>query len=429
MERGRFEQYVREALEHLFDPTYLHTHPLAAHLAFRKTQGMAGDALQRTLREAIEQLKPSTDVPRHSPAWRTYLAVRLRYLDMLTMPEIANQLGIGTRQCRRDHHKALEAIATQLWEKCHQGRTSYVEGSEVGTPGPWAKPEEPLASSVEVEVGKLGQPSPDWTNVAQVVDGALITISGLAERKEIHLAAAVPPDLPFVAMDRTALRQALLGVLLASMEWGDGCQITLTALADEGFVVLRCLAQRPRANPPIPLAANSWHDRLAISSRLIQMQGGIMQVHEMPTRARIDLSLPIGQRLKILVIDDNPDTLLLFRRYLSGGAYEIIEANNGSDALHLARDIHPDAVVLDVMMPTMDGWETLQAIKNHPATKEVPIIVCSVLKERELALILGAVDCLSKPVSQEELISSLGRHCGRLRHDAQPGLETMDQIT
>ncbi|MBI2939854.1 MAG: response regulator, partial [Chloroflexi bacterium] len=212
---------------------------------------------------------------------------------------------------------------------------------------------------------------------------------------------------------RTALRQALLGILLSAMDWGQGCQVALAALARQEFIDLECLVQHPQGGQPGPPTDDNGDDRLQVSSRFIQMAGGTMRLHADAARLQISLSLPIGQRLKVLVVDDNPDTLSLFRRYLAGGAYEMIEAASGAEALQIARSASLDAIVLDVMMPSLDGWETLQALKNHPATRDVPVVVCSVLKERELALTLGAVDCLSKPVSQAELVGALGRHCGQ----------------
>ncbi|MBI2941357.1 MAG: sigma-70 family RNA polymerase sigma factor, partial [Chloroflexi bacterium] len=243
MDQALFEQYVREAMEHLFDPAYLHSHPLAALLAPRKVQGMAGEALQRALREAIEALKPSRDVPRRSPAWRTYLALRLRHVDVLTMPEVADQLGIGTRQCRRDHHKAVTMVASALWETYQAASGGTEEHGPASTQTATRSEKEPTDSPLDTELAKLGQHASDLTNVGQVVEGILATISPLVERKAIHLAAAVPPDLPLVAMSRTALRQALLGILLSAMDWGQGCQVALAALARQEFIDLECLVQ------------------------------------------------------------------------------------------------------------------------------------------------------------------------------------------
>ena len=96
--------------------------------------------------------------------------------------------------------------------------------------------------------------------------------------------------------------------------------------------------------------------------------------------------------------------------YQSGGRnrfWGVLAATNGASGLSLARDVHPDAVILDVMMPDMDGWEVLQRLRNHPATQQIAVIICSVFDDPELAYALGASSFLSKPVKREDIIKAL----------------------
>ena len=102
----------------------------------------------------------------------------------------------------------------------------------------------------------------------------------------------------------------------------------------------------------------------------------------------------------MLVIDDNESLIELFRRYLAGHRAVVVGTTSGSQAVKIATQAHPQLIVLDVMMPQQDGWEVLQALRAHPDCAEIPIIVCSVLREHELALSLGANDTITKPVSQ-----------------------------
>ncbi|MGH2457489.1 MAG: response regulator, partial [Chloroflexota bacterium] len=122
---------------------------------------------------------------------------------------------------------------------------------------------------------------------------------------------------------------------------------------------------------------------------------------------RIELVLPTSQQPTVLIVDDNPGMRRLMRRYLTGRSYLVLEAPNAADALRLASEVQPDAVTLDLMMPTTDGWELLQALRSQPRTREIPIVVCSVLKERDLALSLGAADFLAKPISRDALLQAL----------------------
>jgi CheY-like chemotaxis protein len=87
-----------------------------------------------------------------------------------------------------------------------------------------------------------------------------------------------------------------------------------------------------------------------------------------------------------------------------------VAAVDGTRALECAEAEQPAAIVLDVMMPGRDGWEVLQVLKSHPATRHIPVVVCSVLQERDLALALGAAELLVKPVARPDLLRALGRH-------------------
>ena len=112
----------------------------------------------------------------------------------------------------------------------------------------------------------------------------------------------------------------------------------------------------------------------------------------------------------MLVVDDNPDVEIVFRRYLEGAGCEVVSARNGADGFRLAQETRPAAITLDVMMTALDGWETLQLLKNHPDTRDTPVIICSVLREEELARFLRAAEILPKPVERLALLRALARH-------------------
>jgi CheY-like chemotaxis protein len=109
----------------------------------------------------------------------------------------------------------------------------------------------------------------------------------------------------------------------------------------------------------------------------------------------------------VLVIDDNQGLVELLRRYLTGLMCRVWTATNGSAGLELAAQLSPDAIILDVMMPEMDGWELLQRLRSHPSTAAIPVIICSVFNDPELAYSLGASTILTKPVKQIDLVDAL----------------------
>jgi CheY-like chemotaxis protein len=112
----------------------------------------------------------------------------------------------------------------------------------------------------------------------------------------------------------------------------------------------------------------------------------------------------------LLVVDDNPDMGELFRWYLADLDVRVVQARSAATALELARELRPEAITLDVMMPSQDGWQLLEQLRADPAIAEIPTVVCSVLPERALALSLGVAGFLAKPVTQQDLLTALSRY-------------------
>ena len=109
----------------------------------------------------------------------------------------------------------------------------------------------------------------------------------------------------------------------------------------------------------------------------------------------------------VLAVDDNPDMAHLYRRYLAGTRYYLQHVNLGAKALAAVDLYHPDVVVLDVMLPDIDGWDLLTRLHEHPATRTLPVVICSVMPEQQLAHALGARHFLAKPVPRPAFIAAL----------------------
>jgi CheY-like chemotaxis protein len=123
----------------------------------------------------------------------------------------------------------------------------------------------------------------------------------------------------------------------------------------------------------------------------------------------VALTFPIKEWIKVLVIDDNADARLLFQRYLEGSRYHVIGAADGRQGVKLAQDLQPDVILLDIMMPEHDGWEILGQLRVHPQTQSIPVFVCTILAQEELALALGAAQFIRKPVNPAALLLALER--------------------
>lgn len=118
----------------------------------------------------------------------------------------------------------------------------------------------------------------------------------------------------------------------------------------------------------------------------------------------------------ILVVDDSPVNLRLVVRTLEGRGYRLLAAKNGRAALDIARRVRPDLILLDVMMPELDGFEVCRALKNDPNTRDAIVVFLSALGEvtdKVTGLELGASDYITKPIQPEEVIARVANHVAR----------------
>jgi CheY-like chemotaxis protein len=119
----------------------------------------------------------------------------------------------------------------------------------------------------------------------------------------------------------------------------------------------------------------------------------------------------------VLVIDDDPNVIELLRENLAEAGYRVVGARDGEEGIGKAREIRPQSIVLDIIMPRKDGWQVLHELKADPATRDIPIVLLSVVDQKNLGYRLGAADYLVKPFEREALLTTLSRavgHCRRL---------------
>jgi CheY-like chemotaxis protein len=115
-----------------------------------------------------------------------------------------------------------------------------------------------------------------------------------------------------------------------------------------------------------------------------------------------------------LAVDDDPDTREFLHRTLSKRGYQVISAASGQQALRLAKEVRPDFITLDVQMPDLDGWSVLTALKDDPQLADIPVIMLTMVNDRDLGYALGASDYLVKPIDLERLSSVLQHYQSRL---------------
>jgi CheY-like chemotaxis protein len=108
-----------------------------------------------------------------------------------------------------------------------------------------------------------------------------------------------------------------------------------------------------------------------------------------------------------LIVEDDMTCVYLWQRYMKRSGFRAISTQEGKGALDMARRERPDLVVLDVMLPDMDGWEVLQALKADPSTCDIPVLICSALREEKRSMAKGADGYLQKPILYEDFLAAL----------------------
>jgi len=175
---------------------------------------------------------------------------------------------------------------------------------------------------------------------------------------------------------------------------------------------------------------------LVISKRFCQMMGGDITVDSevgvgstftirLPAESKLPDKEPVAsaeQRVKpvpeegsiVLVIDDDPIALDLMERRLSKEGFRVETASGGEEGLKLAGQLHPDVITLDVIMPNMDGWAVLSALKANPELADIPVIMLTIVDDKNMGYTLGASDYLIKPIDRDRLVRILQKHRGDL---------------
>jgi hypothetical protein len=298
----------------------------------------------------------------------------------------------------------------------------------------------------KIEAGKMTVYLEDF-EVASTVAEVVSTVEPLLEKNGNQLIVQSPADIGVIHADLTKFRQCLLNLLGNASKFTDHGTITLAvsesadnqriqvAVRDTGIGMTS--EQLGKLFESFSQADNSTTRKyggtglgLAISRSFCRLMGGDISVVSTPGEgSTFTLELPrrvvdpdaepqaastqptsdaptippVAPRGTVLVIDDDPSTSDRVRRYLSGQGYRVEIAGAGGQGLAMARSLRPDVITLDVMMPGMDGWAVLEAIKADPELAATPVVMMSMVENQELAVALGAENALSKPVQRSQL--------------------------
>jgi nitrogen-specific signal transduction histidine kinase len=282
-----------------------------------------------------------------------------------------------------------------------------------------------------------------------LVDGCLHTIEPMVKDETLRLVKGVEADLPPLFTDQDRLQQILVNLLSNAVKFTEEGTITVTARHRDGHVAIavgdtgigipgealeRIFEEFHQVDNSTTRQYSGTGLGLSISRHFARLLGGDITVEsavrvgstftvtiplryeavQPPTRAaalssRDDIAAVPRTGKAVLAIDDDTNMIDLLRENLAEAGYHVIGAASSEEGLQIAQELRPFAITLDILMPQQDGWQMLHALKTNVATRDVPVIVLSIVDNKELAYRLGAFECLLKPVDREVMLATLAR--------------------
>jgi len=306
-----------------------------------------------------------------------------------------------------------------------------------------------------IEAGKLAlYPAP--TNLPNFLDGVVGMMQMAAQQKALQFIFDVPKDLPIaVETDEKRFRQVLLNLLGNAVKFTDKGSITLRVLCvDKKWDSIRFEVQdtgvgmtpeqAKKIFQPFEQVGDEKKQRegtglgLSITHQLVNLMGGDLKVSSVPGKGStfwFEIHLPVleesnleqqtmknkqvmgyqGERRKILIVDDKLENRQMLLDLLKPLGFDITLASNGKEGVEQALAIHPNLILMDLVMPVMNGFEAVRAIQKSHAINNVPIIAVSAsVFESDLkkSQIVGCQEFLSKPVESNKLFAMMEKYIG-----------------
>jgi signal transduction histidine kinase/ActR/RegA family two-component response regulator len=305
----------------------------------------------------------------------------------------------------------------------------------------------------KIEAGKM-ELYLEQFDLQEMIDEVVVTIQPLLNKYGNQLVVHRDPSLTTIFSDLTKVRQILFNLLSNATKFTDRGTIILTLeyetqtkdlcirLADTGTGMTP--EQMENLFEAFSQADSAIHRRyggtglgLAITRYFCEMMGGSISVTSQPNQGTtFTVYLPTEVReiqvpelitfdrsslpniikngeepCKVLVVDDDPTFQELMQRFLSQEGFEIISANNAAEAIQLAKEIKPDVITLDVMMPQQDGWSVLMQLKSDPILAEIPVLMLTMVDNKGMGYALGAADCFMKPLNRKQISGAVRKYC------------------
>jgi diguanylate cyclase (GGDEF)-like protein/PAS domain S-box-containing protein len=338
----------------------------------------------------------------------------------------------------------------------------------------------------KIEAGKCDMVY-ETCNVDDIMNEVISVMKSLAENKFIEIIVTIGEGVSTITADRIKLKQILYNLLTNALKFTpEGGMVRIEVAKAENYEK-RCPGHMPgqefirfsvqdtgigvspedkekifdefeQANTTFSEKYGGVGLGLALTKKLIELHGGNITVESNLGEGStfsffIPASSPAGEMIStesidavslnfpwmkeeaplILIVEDDFSTAELLTLHLTQAGYKVAHAFNGEEALEKARTLQPFALTLDVLLPKKDGWEVLQELKSDQKTAHIPIIIHSIVDNKDLAFALGATDYLLKPLEKEALFSKLEEITIAKGKKVMPAsiliIESEDQVT
>ncbi len=290
--------------------------------------------------------------------------------------------------------------------------------------------------------------------IIPLIKDVVSTIQPLAEENTNTLTVTCPNNIGAMHTDKTKVRQILFNLLSNANKFTSQGKITLSVekvkpdnkdswihfkVLDTGIGMTpeqlsRIFKAFTQADSSTTRKYGGTGLGLSITEQFVSMMGGRVTVESeygRGTMFAIELPQSVGTKRvppapnsdqlqplpvrqdytgTVLVIDDDLNAREILQRFLGNAGYRVACADNGLQGLRLAEELQPDAITLDVMMPEMDGWAVLTALKENPAVANIPVILLTIVDDENLGYTLGAADYLTKPIDRDRLLAILRKY-------------------
>ena len=303
----------------------------------------------------------------------------------------------------------------------------------------------------KIEAGKMTV-SVMPVHLGSLVDACFATVEPMVKKETVRLVKEIPPGLPELTTDQDKLKQVMINLLSNALKFTEKGEVRLS-VARENSRVKIAVSDTGIGMPSDALeyifdefrqvdgSSTRKHGGtglgLSITKKLVNLLGGTIDVSSVVNEgSTFTIMLPLEAKKQVVIkkpevteeegltpgemrarkvvlsIDDDPNVHILLRENLNEEGYYVVGALSGEEGVKKAKEVKPYAITLDIMMPHKDGWEVLNELKADPTTRHIPIIVLSIVDNRELGFSLGAFDYLVKPFDKATILAALERAPG-----------------